>query len=429
MNPYLNYQGNKIVFEMPAGWEVLSFNEVSLRREADDIKMKAEEALDNPVGSARLEELAKGQTKAVVLFDDWQRPTPANLVFPQLLNRLNRGGIPDKRITAVCALGTHPAMTPDDMKRKMGLEAYERLFPRVFNHDARSPDNVVVGKSSRGSIVRINPHFHEAGLRVGIGTCVPHPWSGFGGGTKIVMPGICGQDTIAQHHLKWVANRKTKPGLLEGNYFLEEQKEIAEIAGLDFKVDFILNSENRPVEIFAGEPVAQHRKAVEASLECFKVRIPGMSDVGITSAFPLEKGLQSLKGLGTAERTTKPGGYIIWVAPQEDGEKLLPIWEEVASKKSAHEYMEDLLAGHYPPKCAPLGISLLITIHYMKRVTKKFSKIVHVTRGISREVVEAMGFTHANTVEEALKMVQKEIPKAAVSIFPSGGGVFSVIEP
>jgi nickel-dependent lactate racemase len=429
MNPYLNYQDKKVVFEMPTGWELLSFNEVSLRPEAGDIKREVEKALDNPVGSARLEEMAKGQKKAVVLFDDCQRPTPAYLVFPQLLNRLNRSGIPDERITAVCALGTHPAITPEDMKRKMGLEAYGRLFPRVFNHDARSPDNVVVGRSSRGSIVRINPHFHDAGLRVGIGTCVPHPWSGFGGGTKIVMPGICGQDTIAQHHLKWVANRKTKPGLLEGNYFLEEQKEIAEIAGLDFKVDFILNSENRPVEIFAGEPVAQHRKAVEASLECFKVRIPGMSDVGITSAFPLEKGLQSLKGLGTAERTTKPGGYIIWVAPQEDGEKLLPIWEEVASKKSAHEYMEDLLAGHYPPKCAPLGISLLITIHYMKRVTKKFSKIVHVTRGISRELVEAMGFTHANTVEEALKMVHKEIPKAAVSIFPSGGGAFPVIEP
>jgi nickel-dependent lactate racemase len=429
MNPYLNYQDKKISFELPTGWEQLSFNEVSLRPETGDIKSQVEKALNNPVGSPRLEEMAKGQANAVVLFDDWQRPTPAYFVFPELLNRLNRGGISDERITAVCALGTHPAMTPEDMKRKMGPEAYERLFPRVFNHDARSPDNVVVGKSSRGSIVRINPHFHEAGLRVGIGTCVPHPWSGFGGGTKIVMPGICGQDTIAQHHLKWVANRKTRPGLLEGNYFLEEQIEIAEIVGLDFKLDFILNSENRPVGIFAGEPVAQHLKAVEASLECFKVRIPGMSDVGITSAFPLEKGLQSLKGLGTADRTTKPGGYIIWVAPQEDGERLLPIWEEVASKKSAHEYMEDLLAGHYPPKCAPLGISLLITIHYMKRVTKKFSKIVHVTRGISRELVEAMGFTHANTLEEALKMVHKEIPKAAVSIFPSGGGVFPVIAP
>ena len=132
MNPYLNYQDRKIVFELPTGWELLSFNEVSPRSETVDMKSEVEKALNNPVGSPGLEEMAKGQTKAVVLFDDWQRPTPAYLVFPELLNRLNRGGIPDEQITAVCALGTHPPMTPEDMKRKNGTGSlYSALSPRV----------------------------------------------------------------------------------------------------------------------------------------------------------------------------------------------------------------------------------------------------------------------------------------------------------
>jgi nickel-dependent lactate racemase len=425
---YLNHKDKKIPLYFPPGWELLSFCEVSSEPENENIQRETKRSLDNPIGSRRIEEIAKPGMKTVILFDDWQRPTPAHLVFPEVLNRLNRAGVSDENITAVCALGTHPPMSPDDMQRKIGAESYKRLSPRIFNHDARSLENVVVGRSAHGSVVEINPHVFDAALTIGIGTCVPHPWSGFGGGTKLIMPGICSEDTIAQHHLKWVQNRKTRTGLMEGNYFLEEQVEISEIIGFDFKIDFILNDENMPIKIFAGNPVKEHREAVQASLDCFKVSIPKMSDVGITSAFPLEVGLQSLKGLGTAVSTTKPGGYIIWLAPQENAESLQPIWEEVASKQSASDYMRDLMSGNYPPKCAPLGISLLITIHYMKAVTQKYSKIVHVTQGISPELVEAMGFTHAFSLQEAIEIVHRDIPAARVSVFPSGGAIFPVVE-
>jgi len=406
---------------------VLSFQEVSALPLVENPEKKVNRALDNPIGSEKIEEMARPGMKAVVLFDDWQRPTPAYLVFPEILGRLNGAGIPDSDVTAICALETHPPMSREDIRRKIGRVSYERLFPRIFNHDARSPENVAVGKSSYGTFVRVNPYVFESDLRIGIGTCVPHPWAGFGGGTKLVMPGVCGQDTIAQHHLKWLQTGEIGPGRIEGNRFLEEQEEIAEIVGFDFKIDFILNDEKEPVKIFAGNPVEEHKKAAIESLECCKIDISGQSDVSITSAFPLEKGLQSLKGLGTAVRATKVGGYIIWMAPQEDGERLIPIWEEVASKKSAAEYMEDLLSGNYPPKCEPLGISLLITIHYLKQITKKFSRIVHVTKGIPIRLVEAMGFSYATSIEEAIDIVQKEVPEGNVSIFPSGGSVFPVL--
>jgi nickel-dependent lactate racemase len=429
---YLNYLEKRISFQLPSDWRLLAFHEVSRSssEEKNDghVKERIQETLDHPISSPRIEEIAKRGMRAVILFDDNQRPTPAFFAFPEVLNRLNRSGIPDRDIAAICAVGTHPPMGLEDLRKKIGDEAFDRLSSRVYNHDSRSRNNVVIGKTIRGTLVEINPYVHEADFILGIGTCMPHPWAGFGGGTKIVMPGVVSEQTAAGHHLKWVQNRKTKKGLIEGNYFLDEQIEIARMVGLHFKIDFILDESNWPIEVFCGDPVEEHRRGVAEFSRRYRMDIPELSDVGITSAFPLEVGLQSLKGLGTAVETTKQGGHIIWVAPQVGAERLSPIWQEVASKKNANEYMRDLMEGKYPATCAHLGISLLITIHYIKRITKRFSRIIHVTQGISKEWVEAMGFTYASDLEEAIRIVRKERPEATVSVFPSGGASFPVVK-
>jgi nickel-dependent lactate racemase len=58
--------------------------------------------------------------EVVLLFDDLQRPTPAHLVLPEIMNRLNRAGVPDQRITGVCALGTHHVYTLEEIRTKVG---------------------------------------------------------------------------------------------------------------------------------------------------------------------------------------------------------------------------------------------------------------------------------------------------------------------
>lgn len=114
--------------------------------------------------------------KVAILFDDPQRPTPVDLVMPELLDRLNRAGIPDKDITAICALGTHPIPSSQSLKAKVG----EKIF--LFRHNPHSPENVIIEKTKRGTLIEINPIVALSDLIIGIGECRPHPSAGFGGG-------------------------------------------------------------------------------------------------------------------------------------------------------------------------------------------------------------------------------------------------------
>ena len=120
MSYYLNYEGGKMDFSLPPSWNVLTCQDCSAVCVVTDVDKEIERALDNPIGSPPLEDLARPGMDVVVLFDDVQRPTPAYLAFPHILNRLNKAGIPDERISGVCALGTHPQLYPGTTGEKGG---------------------------------------------------------------------------------------------------------------------------------------------------------------------------------------------------------------------------------------------------------------------------------------------------------------------
>jgi nickel-dependent lactate racemase len=150
MSYHINYEGQRIAFSLPREWNVISYEDKSSESGVSNVPEEIDRALDNPIGAPKLEGLAKPGKNAVILFDDIQRPTPAYLAFPSILNRLNKGGIPDEQISALCALGTHPIHTLQQMEGKIGKEASRRLQGRIFSHDPHSPDNVVIGRTHRG---------------------------------------------------------------------------------------------------------------------------------------------------------------------------------------------------------------------------------------------------------------------------------------
>ena len=427
MRPFVHYGGRKIEFETPRGWNVFCGEETPSIPAARNPSEKIIHALDKPIGSPRVEELAHPGMKAVILFDDLTRPTPVHMVLAEILNRLNKQGIEDGDISAVCALGTHPAPSSEELKTKIGKETFERLNNRIYNHDSLSKENMVVGRTSRGSCVEINPHVFGSDLIIGIGTCLPHVWAGFSGGSKIIMPGICSWRSVAEHHIKWVQNRNSRIGKLEGNFFYQEENEFARIVGLDFKVDFVLNRKNEVTDVFCGDVVREHERAAQEALHEYLVKIPHLVDLSVVSSYPMEQGLQSLKGLDAAALITKKGGKIIWVAPQKGWEDLAPLIEEVAKESSSNDYLNQLLAGIYPESCFAMGISALLCIWVLKRMRERFCEIVHVCEGLSRDQVEAMGMRYAHSIDEGIEMVREGLPRADVAVLASGGTALPVL--
>ena len=426
MDYYLNYSGGRIDFSVPAEWNVLSSQDCAEAPVVENPAEEVERALDNPIGTPPLEQIARPGMKVTVLFDDMQRATPANIAIPAILNRLNRAGVPDDSITAICARGTHPTPSPEQIEKKVGTATLGRLRGRIHIHDAQSSENVLVGRTRRGAIVEVNRHVAEADLVIGIGTCMPHPYAGYSGGCKIVMPGVSSYRSIGEHHYTWLRNKSSALNVLDGNPFYEEIAEVARLGGLAFKLDFVLNETNQVVQAFAGDPVEEHRRAAEYSTEIFKVKLPKQADIVITSAAPLEIGVQATKSLLNSRVAVKTGGIIIWAAAQKQAGPLMSLIEQMAAAKSANEYHQRLLRGDIPDPLKPFGISFFMLGVPFKEISEQFN-IIHVTEGLTKEQVELMNFSYAATLEDAIQQAYQRMPKADVTILPSGGMIIPVI--
>ena len=427
MDYYLNYGGGRIDFSLPSEWSVVSSRDCAKAPVVENAAEEAARALNNPIGTAPLEQLARPGMKATVLFDDAQRPTPAYVAFPAVLDRLNKAGILDEGITAICARGTHPVPTAEQIEKKVGKETLRRLHGRVHIHDSQSNENVLIGKTRRGTTVEINRHVAEADLVIGIGACMPHPYAGFGGGCKILMPGVSSYRSIGEHHYNWLRNRSCKLNVLEGNSWYDDAVEVARLAGLAFKVDFLMNEADQVIRIFAGDPVEEHRQAAEHAASLYLVALPKQADVVITSASPLEIGVQATKSLLNARLAAKTGATIIWVAAQKQAGPLMSLIEQMAAAKSANEYHRRLLNGDIPDSIKPYGISFFMLGVPFKEVSEQYD-IVHVTEGLTREQVAMMNFGYAATLEEAVQQTRKKMPKADVTILPSGGTIIPSVQ-
>jgi nickel-dependent lactate racemase len=419
---YVNYEGKKVDFSLPKGWHLISDQDKPpVSGVADPVK-EIRRALDHPLGSPRIEELARPGMDVVLLFDDLQRPTPVDLALPEMMDRLNRAGIPDERIVGICAAGTHPMPSLEQLKVKVGEKCFARLQGRLFTHDPHAPDNAIIGKTHRGTLVEVNRYVAFADLILGVGECMPHPIAGFGGGCKIVMPGVCSYRSVASHHYTWMRHRNSRVNLLDGNSFYEEIVDAGRLARLSFKLDLIMNEKREVIRAFAGDPVAEHREASRFAASLYTIPLSKLADLTITSAFPLEVGVQATKALTMAGFSTRSGGGIIWAAPQKQAGSIMPLIKEMASDESASDFHRRLIEGNIPDHLKSFGISYIMQIVYFKELAEKFS-VVHVTEGLSPEQVRMMKFSYAPTLQEAVDEISAKMPKADVAIFPSGGNI------
>jgi nickel-dependent lactate racemase len=426
MNYYLNYSGGKISFTLPTEWNVLSSQDCANAPLVTDTVKDVERALDNPIGTPPLEKLARPGIKIALLFDDMQRATPAHCAIPAILNRLNKAGVADERVTAICARGSHPAPSQEQIAKKIGPEALQRLAGRIHIHDSQSPENVFIGKTRRGTAVEINKYVAEADLIIGIGTCMPHPYAGYSGGCKIIMPGISSYRSIGDHHYSWLRNKSCQLSALAGNAWYDESVEVARMARFAFKVDFLLNETDQVIKVFAGDPVEEHKQAAAFADSIYQVTLPKQADIVITSAAPLEIGVQASKSLLNARLAVKTGGTIIWAAAEKQAGPLMSLIEQMATVKSANEYHRRLLEGNIPDAIKPFGISFFMLGVPFKELSEQY-RVIHMTEGLTREQVQLMNFEYASTLEEAIQLAYQTTPQADVTILPSGGTIIPVV--
>ncbi len=415
-----HYDNRALTFELPDGWKLLAMSEPRDVPAAKSVEELVREGLRNPLGMASLAEIVGSlqNKKVVIISEDQTRPTPVDEVVLPLMNELNALGIGDESIEIIIGRGTHRKMTPDEMKAKLGDEVLRRV--EVSIHDADDKAALVnVGSTSRGTTCWANRKVVEAGLSVGIGTINPHYFAGYGGGPKIVLPGISGRDTIRHNHVL-IAEPGTTQGIMDGNPLWEDMLEAARLVGLDMKIDCLLNAEKRIYKLFVGEVEAAQREAVKALNDVYGAPVPKAADVTITSAFPLETNLiQSGKSILLADDVTRDGGTVILLSACPDGAGPL-MYETLSQKPDSEEVVRWIGEGKASTTGGPMASRL--------RKLLSTKSLMVVTEGLTKEQLADMEMQHATSVQEAVAQAAQKYPRAEVIVLPVGGSTFPYVE-
>lgn len=279
--PVLAWYGDEeLELEFPESWDVTVCN-----MKGSDAPPLSDggirKAFANPIGTKTIKELAKGKKEVAVLFDDMSRATPSAVLIPYILEELAAAGIPDDNIRFIAAIGAHGTMNGIDFRKKLGDEVMGRFL--VYNHNPYE-NCTPLGTSKYGTPVAINSEFMSCDLKIGIGSIVPHPY-GFGGGSKIVLPGVASMETIDANHTRLRLSPTVGIGKLEENLLMKDINEVARMAGLDVKVDAILNLKREVSALFVGEPVKQHIEGVKLARQHYATDMVRDADIVVANCF------------------------------------------------------------------------------------------------------------------------------------------------
>jgi nickel-dependent lactate racemase len=289
-----------------------------------------ETAFDHPIGTPPIEELvrekvAEGKRTVAIAVDDISRPTPAGRLLPVLMRRLEMGGVDLDDVRVVLGVGMHRLMTKEEMVKKLGEFAVDRLD--VYN-SYQHGNLTDFGVSERGTPIKVSSHFADADIKLGVGSIAPHGGPGFGGGAKIVIPGVASFETVAAIHKPG----RLKTGLLnvDHNELRADIEEMAGKIGLDAIVNVVMTSRRGIAGAFVGHYIEAHRAAVALAKQVYITEMPEAPvDVVVCNAYPkdtdfMQSGL-SLNILSTARLAEdfhpviKENGTIVIVTASPEG--------------------------------------------------------------------------------------------------------------
>ncbi len=315
------YGDTELELELPDSWEVIiprMAGENAPKLNSQQIR----DAIRKPIGTPRLSEMARGKTEVCIIFDDLTRPTKLDQIVPHVLDELHEGGIKDENIRFIAALGLHGAMKLMDFQKKLGEEIPRKYL--VFNHNPYE-NCTYLGETSRGIPVSVNSEFMACDLKVSVGSLVPHPTAGFGGGGKMILPGVSSTESIAANHGKLCTISDAGVivldtwGRVDDNNQRLDMEEIARMAGLDFSINALVNINRDTIALFCGDLVEAQREGVKMARKVYACEAPGDADIVVANAYAKANEAALVAGLGN-KMLKESGGDLVIIGNIPEGQ-------------------------------------------------------------------------------------------------------------
>jgi nickel-dependent lactate racemase len=375
----------------------------------EDVPAAIAQALQQPINSPPLHELAQAGHTACIVFTDITRASPDHLLVPALLAELEAAGVRDEDVTLLCGIGMHRPSTPEEKVTKLGRAVVERY--RVIDNEPQNPQALVdLGKTDSGIPLSIHRAAFEADLLIGTGLVEPHQYAGYSGGRKTVAVGAAGEAMIAYTHgPQMIDHPGTRLGRIAGNPFHEAVSEAARRAGLKFILNVVLDDHKRVVTVKAGEPERTFQELVAAARQVYEIAVPQQYDVVIGGVgYPKDTNLYQASRAASylffaPTPVVKEGGFLIIAAPCQEGAGEgvgeQRFYETIKGATDMPTLLEELRRTGYPPGAQRAFV--------MAKVLEKAHVIV--VGSEQPEVIRDCRMIPAVAMDEALDMAAREL--------------------
>jgi nickel-dependent lactate racemase len=178
---------------------------------------------------------------------------------------------------------------------------------------------VEVGRTSRGTRLRVNRCLAEADLVITTGRVKPHYFAGYGGGTKGIFPGLGHEQDIRQNHLL-KADPASSLGRADLNPCREDLEEAARRLGRDTFMLNVVEAGGVITAAVAGDIVLAHREGVRRLRPWVEVEAAPADVVVVSAPLPVSGSLyQASKLVPPAGTLLLDGGVVIVAAECPDG--------------------------------------------------------------------------------------------------------------
>lgn len=379
------------------------------------------DALEHPIGSRRLRDLAVGKKRVTLITSDHTRGVPSKITLPVLLEEIRRGN-PEAEITILIATGLHRATTQEEQREMFGREIVEK--EHIVVHDAFAEGTCdFVRTLPSGAELWVNRLALDCDLLITEGFIEPHFFAGFSGGRKSILPGVCNATTVNENHsYQAIASPYATAGMLKRNPIHEDMVCAARSVNVQFILNVALNANKKIIGAFAGDLEEAHAVGVEFVRSLAQRHCPE-GDIVITSngGYPLDQNVyQSPKAVATAAACCREGGVIIMVAGCIDGMGG-KFFEELMLKGTPQEI--EAFLSKIPPKesipeqwCAQIYAQIL----------QKY-EVILVTTYLDHDLVRQANMIPASTPDEALELAYAKVGRdARVVVIPDGVAVLAL---
>jgi len=382
-------------------------------------------AVDFPIAGKGLRSLAEGRRSAVVVVPDATRRVCLPEVLPVIVNRLLAAGLDSRSMTILVACGTHPPASGADLAELTGE------LPggvSIRQHSARDGARLVsVGSLRPGLDLRLDGEAAGADLLVTVGAVRHHYFAGFGGGPKMIFPGIAGYEEIQANH-SLVLRRPggalerhpcCEPGVLGGNPVAEEISRAADLRPPDLAICLVPGRNGGiawtgagPWRIAFDAAVAKVREWFELPPERFgHVVACGGGRPGDATL------IQAHKGLDAACRFAEPGAEVLYVAEAADG----------AGSAAMAPFLDDPRPEAILDR---LGREYVQYGHTTLRIVEKTARFkIHLKSSLDPELARRLGFIPVDDVEAIAARWRDEGFDDRVAVMAEGHVWPRLIEP